>query len=93
VKRLSFDRFHRRRRRVDALHELRSVLPAWNHDLDLVCGALAAVVFLQFLAEMMSVDANHGVLLRVELGVATEHLESNRIFCDFAALSVELFVT
>ncbi|MGA2155730.1 MAG: hypothetical protein ABSH37_15055 [Bryobacteraceae bacterium] len=41
---------------------------------------------------MMRVNANHGILLRVEFGIPAEHIESDAVFRDFPGLSIEPLV-
>jgi hypothetical protein len=74
-------------------HELRDVLPVGNDNLDLVIGSGAGgVVLLQPLSKMMSVYANYGILLRVELGIPAEGIESDAIFRNLTGQPIELLV-
>jgi len=38
---------------------------------------------------MMSVYANHGIVLRIELGIPAEHIESDAVFRDFTSLPIQ----
>jgi len=69
-----------RQRSLNSPGELRSILPIGDDNLYGVVGARACVILLQPLSQMMRVNANHGILLRVEFGIPAKHIEGDAVF-------------
>jgi len=80
------------RRSNTSPRKLRGVLPTGNDNLNLVTGSGTLVIFLKPLSKMMSVDADYGIVLRVELGIPAKHIESNAVLRDLARQPIKLLV-
>src|ERR1035438_6504153 len=81
-----------RQRSLDSPGELRGILPIGDDNLDRVVGSGTCVVFFEPFSKMMSVDADYCIVLRVELGIPAEHIESDAVFRDVTGQPIEPLV-